>query len=336
MSKHDLVICLAIFALVPLLSARSAPAPSHGLLIVANKGDQTIGIIDPEAGREIATIKESGFTVHEVIASPDGHTAYAPVYGNSGVGSPGTDGQTIDVIDIPSRKIVKTIDLGKPSRPHCPKFGPDGRLYVSTEITKSVTIIDPKTDQVVGSLPTDQVESHMIVITSDGKRIYTSNVHVGTVSAIDVASAKVLAVIQVSPHAQRISISRDDLYAFTADQTKPRLAVIETATNKVTNWIALPTLAYGTAPTPDGHWLLVALPDLNALGVVDLKAMKMVRQVAVGKYPQEVVVRPDGKVAYVSCMNEGKVAAVNLETWKTDQLIPAGKGVDGLAWAEAH
>jgi DNA-binding beta-propeller fold protein YncE len=66
---------------------------------------------------------------------------------------------------------------------------------------------------------------------------------------------------------------------------------------------------------------------------VDLKTMKMVRQVAVGKYPQEVVVRPDGKVAYVSCMNEGKVAAVNLETWKTDQLITAGKGADGLAWA---
>src|SRR5438876_953318 len=188
-----------------------------------------------------------------------------------------------------------------------PKAGPDGRLYVTTEITKSVTVIDPGTNQVVSSLPTDQIESHMIAITSDGKRIYTSNVHVGTVSAIDVASGKVIAVIPVSPHAQRISISRDDRYVFTADQTKPRLAVIDTATNRVTKWISLPALAYGTAPTLDGRWLLVTLPDLNTLGVVDLKTMKMVRQVAVGKYPQEVVARPDGKVAYVSCMNEGKV-----------------------------
>ena len=331
MSRHELLILFAVA--LPLVGAAAMPAASRGLLIVANKGDQTIGIIDPEAGREIAAIKETGFTAHEVITSPDGRTVYAPIYGNSGVGSPGTDGQTIDVIDIPSRKIVRTIHLDQPTRPHCPKFGPDGRLYVSTELTQSVTVINPETNTVVGSLPTGQIESHMFAITSDGKRIYTSNVHVGTVSSIDVAGRKVIAVIHVSPHAQRIALSVDDRYVFTADQTEPRLAAIETATNKVTNWIALPGIAYGTAPTPDGRWLLVTLPDLNSIGVVDLKAMKVVRQVMVGKYPQEIVVRPDGKVAYVSCLKDGKVAAVNLETWKTDKLIPAGKGVDGLAWA---
>jgi len=333
MSKHELLILFAVA--LPLVGAVDVPSRSGGLLIVANKGDQTVGIIDPEAGREIATIKETGFTAHEVIASPDGRTVYAPIYGDSGVGSPGTDGQTIDVIDIPSRKIVRTIQLDKPTRPHCPKFGPDGRLYVSTELSQSVTVINPETNTVVDSLPTGQTESHMFAITSDGKRIYTSNVHVGTVSAIDVAGRKVIAVIQVSTHAQRIALAVDDRYVFTADQTEPRLAAIETSTNKVTNWIPLPGIAYGTAPTPDGRWLLVTLPELNSIGVVDLNAMKLVRQVAVGKYPQEIVVRPDGKVAFVSCLKDGKVAAVNLETWKTDKLIPAGKGVDGLAWAKA-
>ncbi|PYV35681.1 MAG: hypothetical protein DMG22_01675, partial [Acidobacteria bacterium] len=241
MSRHELLILFAVA--LPLVGAAAMPAASRGLLIVANKGDQTIGIIDPEAGREIAAIKETGFTAHEVITSPDGRTVYAPIYGNSGVGSPGTDGQTIDVIDIPSRKIVRTIHLDQPTRPHCPKFGPDGRLYVSTELTQSVTVINPETNTVVGSLPTGQIESHMFAITSDGKRIYTSNVHVGTVSSIDVAGRKVIAVIHVSPHAQRIALSVDDRYVFTADQTEPRLAAIETATNKVTNWIALPGIA---------------------------------------------------------------------------------------------
>jgi DNA-binding beta-propeller fold protein YncE len=120
---------------------------------------------------------------------------------------------------------------------------------------------------------------------------------------------------------------------FTADQTKPQLAVIETATNQVKKWIQLPATAYGTAPPLDGRWLLVTLPDLNAIGAVDLRTMKLVRQVAVGKYPQEIVVRPDDKVAYVSCMNEGKIAEVNLETWKMDRLIVAGPLADGLAWA---
>ena len=30
--------------------------PSRGVLLVANKGDHTLGIIDPEAGRQVATV----------------------------------------------------------------------------------------------------------------------------------------------------------------------------------------------------------------------------------------------------------------------------------------
>mgnify|MGYP002814507740 CR=1 FL=1 len=62
-----------------------------GLLLVANKGDHTLGIIDPTAGRQIATVAEDGVTGHEVVASPDGKRAFVPIYGNAGVGKPGTD-----------------------------------------------------------------------------------------------------------------------------------------------------------------------------------------------------------------------------------------------------
>jgi DNA-binding beta-propeller fold protein YncE len=132
-----------------------AAPPSAGVLLVANKGDQTLGIIDPVAGKQVATVKQSGVTGHEVIASPDGRLAYVPIYGDAGVGRPGSDGRTIDVIDIAARQRVATIDLGRAERPHCPMFGPDGRLYVSTEVTDTVTVID-RTREVVERLPTGQ------------------------------------------------------------------------------------------------------------------------------------------------------------------------------------
>src|SRR6267142_5118445 len=139
-----------------------ASAPSSGVLLVANKGDHTLGIIDPVAGRQVAAVEESGVTGHEVIASPDGRTAYVPIYGNSGVGKPGTDGSVIDVIDITSRKVTGKIDFERGVRPHCPLIGPkDGMLYVTTELDKSVTIIDPHTLKIVDSVPTTQPESHM-------------------------------------------------------------------------------------------------------------------------------------------------------------------------------
>ena len=120
---------------------------------------------------------------------------------------------------------------------------------------------------------------------------------------------------------------------FTSDQTKPQLAVIDTATNKVKAWVPLPGTGYGTASTQDGRWLLVAVPHENKVAVVDLEALKVVRTVDVPSAPQEILVRPDNQVAYVSCNVSHKVAAIDLTGWKVQKLIDAGKGADGLAWA---
>jgi YVTN family beta-propeller protein len=309
-----------------------APAPG-GLLLVANKGDQTLGIVDPVAGRMVASVKQSGVTGHEVVASPDGKTAYVPIYGDSGVGQPGSDGRTMDVIDIVARKRVATVDFGGGQRPHHPVFGPDGRLYVTAEVTNSIKVVDPRTNAVVDTIPTGQPESHMLVLSKDGTRAWTSNVGAGTVSAIDVPSKSVAAVIHVAARAQRIALSADERWVFTADQDAPRLAVIDTRTGKLALGVALPGIGYGTAPTPDGRWLLVAMPGLGQVAVLDLKSMEVARTVDVPKAPQEVLVRPDGRVAYVSCDASGQVAEIDLAQWKVARLIPAGPMADGLAWA---
>lgn len=96
----------------------------RGILLVTNKVDGTVGIIDPAAGVQLAAVEAGGVTPHEVVASPDGRTAFAPIYGNSGVGKPGTDGQNIAVIDIGARKVTGNIDFGHGVRPHCALFGP--------------------------------------------------------------------------------------------------------------------------------------------------------------------------------------------------------------------
>jgi len=320
-----------ILAAVPFFG--TSPS-TKGLLIVANKGDHTMGIIDPDAGRQLATVPEGGVTGHELIASPDGRTAYVPIYGDSGVGKPGSDGTNMVAIDIAARKVTGNLDFGKGVRPHCPLFGPkNGMLYVTTELNQTVSIIDPKTLKIVGSVPTGQPESHMLVISHDGKRGYTANVGPGTVSVLDLDARKTVTIIPVSKITQRISISNDDRWVFTADQTAPRLAVIDTAGNKVKQWVDLPGSAYGTALSPDGRWLVAAIQKTNQAAVVDLQTMKVAHVIDVPKIPQEVLVRPDNKVAYVSCDVSGQVAEISLTDWKVNRLIAAGKSVDGLAWA---
>jgi len=319
-----------------LVIVQGMAADSHGWLLVDNKGDKTLGIIDPESCRQIAVVDEEGETGHEVAASADGKRAFVPIYGNSGVGHPGTDGQILRVIDIEARKIVGTVDWGKGVRPHCAVVGPrDGLLYVTTELENSITIIDPQSLKIIGSVPTGQAESHMLAISSDGRRGYTANVGPGTVSVLDLDARKVIKIIPISRTTQRISISPDDRWVFTADQTKPRLAVIDTASNEVKSWIDLPGTGYGTAATPDGKWLVVALNGINKVGVVDLNTMKLARTFDVPKSPQEPLVRPDGAVAYISCDASRQVAVLDLKEWKIAKLIDAGKTADGLAWAPA-
>jgi DNA-binding beta-propeller fold protein YncE len=329
---------VAAFLLSPffLLTTHAALA-QQGRLLVAQKGETSLAIVDPEAGKVIASVQEGGVTGHEVIASPDGRFAYVPIYGNSGVGMPGTDGSSLVKIDIALQKVVGNLDFGHGVRPHMPLFDPkDGLLYVTTEMDRSITVIDPKTLKIVGSLPTGQAESHMLAISHDGRRGYTANVGPGTVSVLDIAARKTLAIIPISGNTQRISISNDDRWVFTADQTKPRLAAIDTATNEIKTWIPLGGLGYGSAPTPDGRWLIIAIPDKNKVDVIDLMTMQPAPSVAVCAKPQETLVRPDGKTAYVSCAGSNQVAEIDLATWKVLRLIATGKNTDGLAWAEAH
>ena len=329
------LIALSLSAAFLLVRTRAVEADTlSNFLLVANKGDHTLGLIDPQAGRQFATVDEAGVTGHEVIASPDGRTAYVPIYGDSGVGLPGSDGSNLVVVDLASRKVTGSIDFGRGVRPHCPMIGPkDGLLYVTTELDKSVTIIDPKTLKTVGSIPTTQPESHMLAITRDGRRGYTANVGPGTVSVLDMGGRKTIAVIPVAPKIQRIALSVDDRLVFTSDQTKPQLAVIDTATGKVKTWVQMPAQGYGTAPTPDGRWLVVALRTGNQVAVVDLKSMKVAHTVDVPAVPQEVLIPPDGKIAYVSCDASRKIAAIRISDWKVEKVIDAGPGADGLAWA---
>jgi DNA-binding beta-propeller fold protein YncE len=140
-------------------------------------------------------------------------------------------------------------------------------------------------------------------------------------------------VIPVTTHIQRISISADGRWVFTSDTEKPRLAVISAASNKVDQWIDLPGMGYGSAATPNGALLIIAIPSKNSVAIIDLKTMKVSKVIEVAANPQEVLVRPDGLVAYVSCISTGQVAAINIADWSV-KLIDAGKGADGLAWAK--
>jgi YVTN family beta-propeller protein len=335
--RKTLGLMAIVVLMFPFTRVRGSAENRRGVLLAVNQGDATLGIVGPRAGKQVATIAEGGVTGHEVAASLDGKLAYVPIYGDSSVGEPGSDGRELVVIDIGSRKVVNRFDFGHGVRPHCIVMNPnDGLLYVTTELDRTVTIIDPKTLKLVGTIPTGQDESHMLVISHDGRFGYTANVGPGTVSVLDLKARKLVTVIPVSRNTQRISISVDDRMVFTADQAKPRLAVIDTTTNKVKSWIPLPAPGYGTATTRDGRWLLVAMQSISQVAVVDLQTLQVARTIDVLPAPHEILIPPGNDVAYASCTKSGKIAVISLSDWTIKKLIDAGNRVDGLGWASSR
>lgn len=313
--------------------ARVPASPAHGLLVVANQREHTALLIDPQTRQELAKVIV-GVNGHEVAVSPDSRFAYVPIYGNSGVGKPGTDGTTIDIVDLHDRKLAGTIDLGKPLRPHRAEFGPDGLLYVTAELAKAVDVIDPATRKVIAEIPTGAIESHMIVVSPDGRRAYTANVGAGSVSVLDLAKRTLITVIPIAKTVQRISISYDGKRVFTHDQDTPRIAVIDTATNKVASWISLPATVYSSSPTADGRKLLASSPS-GKIFVVDLASAQLEESFDIPAALGELLLTPDGKFAFVSCPQAGTIEVLDLPGHKLLQPIKLTQGVDGLAWAPA-
>jgi YVTN family beta-propeller protein len=327
-----LIASLMFLALAAEGGRVAAPA-AHGMLVVANQREHTALLIDPEARQEVAKVVV-GVNGHEVAVSPDSRFAYVPIYGNSGVGKPGTDGTTIDIVDLREHKVAATIDLGKPLRPHRAEFGPDGLLYVTAELDHAVDVIDPATRKVIAEIPTGAIESHMVVISPDGTRAYTANVAAGSVSVLDLKQRTLVTVIPVAKIVQRISISADGKRVFTHDQDTPRIAVIDTATNKVASWISVPSTVYSSSPTADGRKLLAASPA-GQIFVIDLASAKLEESFNIPAASGELLLAPGDKFAFVSCPQAGTIEVLDVPGHKLLPPIKLTPGVDGLAWAPA-
>lgn len=303
-----------------------------GRLLVVCKDDQALDVIDLPTGATAGRITASGFTPHEVAATPDGRLAYLPIYSDAWLGDPGTDGRAIDVIDLVGLGLADTIPIGFASRPHLPFVARDGRLFVGTELDESISVFDPASHVRVARLPTGRPQSHMFALSADGARAYSANVDTGSVSVIDVATESLLGVIDVAAEINRISLSPDGATAFCADQREPRLAAIDVATTRVT-WIDLPSRGFGTAVTPDGRHLVVALRWASQVGIIDLAAPEHLTVVDVPAHPQAIVVHPSGSHAYSACDAADAVVEVDLAAGRVTRTFPTGRQPDGLCWA---
>jgi YVTN family beta-propeller protein len=323
------MIVTTVYSLVMTLPLYAQKKNNDPLLVVPEAKGHRLVLVDPRSKTVVGSISVPGWP-HEIGFSKDGRTAYVPSYSDAIVGTPGLDGRTIDVVNMQTRSVIGTWDLGKPLRPHKPMLAKDGTLLVSTELDKPISIVDTKAGIITDRIPTGAAESHIFAMTGDGKKIYTANLHSGSVSVLDVPSRKLLKVIPVSDLVQRIALSKDDRWLFVTDGKSHNVVVIDTKTDTITRTISMGGAPFAAHVSPDGRWLLVGedSESKGRLEVVDLRDLTISHSFDVDRLPYGIQVF--GDEAFVACYLSGNFDVVNMSTWTLEQPINGVAHGDGI------
>jgi YVTN family beta-propeller protein len=329
MNRNFASICRAAGWLLVTTAAAVLVAQAQGArLLVLNKEDATLVIVDPASGAITGTVPV-GQGPHELVTSSDGKFAFASNYGTGPA-----PGRTISMIDLAAKKEVRRIDVSPLSRPHGLAFA-NGKLYFSAEADKKIARYDPATDKIDWQFETGQNTTHMVLPTKDAKTLFTSNIASDSVSAIEqgAGGAWTQTVIAVGKGPEGLDLSPNGRELWSAHSRDGGVSIIDVATKKVAQTIAVGTKRSNRIKlTPDGKLALISDLDGGELVVVDAAARKEIRRVPLGKMPEGILITPDGAQAFVAVNGDNYVAVVDLKTWQVTKKLQTGIGPDGMAW----
>src|SRR6202451_1017786 len=219
-------------------SAQSTPQRS---LLALSKRNHTLAIVDPATLQGIARAPV-GADPHEVSASGDGRY-HAP-----------------SVTGLVAQKALPDIDTGALNGPHGLAWA-GGKLWFTAEGAKAIATYDPGAGKIDGIMGTGQNRTHMLYVTPDEKRVYTTNVNSATVSILEKVTLPPMGpppgakppqgsapppagnqprmdwnetIIPVGKGDEGFDVSSDGRELWTANAQDGTLSVIDIATMKVT------------------------------------------------------------------------------------------------------
>lgn len=347
--------------LVFLACGFTARAAEADLLLAINKGDNTVAIIDAATLKVLGTAPV-GPDPHEVVVSRDGKLAYITNY-NAGNGFQ----NTISVVDLVARKALPPIDLGALGRPHgITQAG--GKIFFTAEGAKVVGRFDPATQKVDWVIGTGQDRTHMVIVSSDERQLYTTNVASASVSILEQFTVARrggpppgtpppgaagrgpvgrgpggapfpttdwrVTSVPVGAGAEGFDLSPNGRELWVANAQAGSISVIDVANKQVSETLKV---AFRSANrlkfTPDGKLALVSDLGGTDVIVIDAATRKEIKRIDVGGGAAGIQMSPDGARAFAAVGSRNGVVVIDLRTLQASGLVASGPGPDGLAWA---
>lgn len=335
-------MCLAA-SLCVAASPRSAVAQNRpsGTLIVSNMNDNTATMVDAGTGRVLATLP-TGEGPHEVAASLNGKWA---VISNYGVRA--KPGNTLTVIDVARRAVVRTIDMHEYQRPHGMRFLPgDTLIVVTSQTTNGVVLVDFRSGAVVKTFPTNGRASHMLALSAKGDRLTTGNISDATMSVLSLAAGGVTETFPVARQPEGIAITPDGNSAWVGSNRDSVVLVVDTRTGAVADTLHGFGLPYRLTISANGQRAVITDPVNANIRIFDVATRRerfkidvprdslvATAEVPGSPSPEGVTMSPDSRWAFVTLQGRNRVVTIDLEKGTIVGWAPTGVWSDGIAYS---
>lgn len=265
--------------------------PDGNLLFVTVESDDTLRFVDTRTNRILTSVKLTG-RPNQCAVTPDGRYVAVPI----------RDGNSVDIVDVIQKKVVKVLPIKEPH--NAVSTSSNRYLFVSSMGSNQINVIDLKKMSFSGIIPAGG-RPRPYVIAPDEKTMYVAISNLHGFDIVDIADKKVL---------QRVEMPAQHSGA-------PRARQFETPD----------TLTHGLALTPDGKELWVTSLLDDCIYIYDLQAKKFTGRLATGEGPNWVVFSPDGKYGCISNTDSDDVSIFDVKEHRQVACVKVGKVPKRLA-----
>lgn len=206
------------------------------------------------------------------------------------------------------------------------------RVYVPNTLSNTVSVIDPKTYEVIKTIPVGAQPQH-VVPSWDMKTLWVNNDKGNTLTPIDPRTGRAGRSVGVhDPY--NLYFTPNGKYAIVMASLDRELVFRDAHTMKRVKTEAVGCYGVNHADfSLDGRYFIVSCEFNGEVLKVDTEKMEVVAHEKLplqGAMPQDVKVSPDGKRFYIADMMAGGVWILDGDRFTVPKLLPTGEGAHGL------
>jgi YVTN family beta-propeller protein len=245
---------------------------------------------------------------------------------------PNSRSDTVDVIDPHTYRIVEHFAVGVLPQHVVPAWNLR-TLYVTNDVSNSLTAIDPRTGKPGRTIPVD--DPYNMYFTPDGRYAI---VVAERLRRLDFRNATTFALHRSlavpCSGVDHMDFSADERYLLASCEFSGQIVKVDVRSERVVGVLTLPDGAGGMPQdvklSPDGKVFYVADMRANGLWEIDGRRLKVIGFLHTGAGTHGLYPSRDARYLYVSNRSEGSISVVSFRTRKVVRTwrIPGGGSPD--------